>query len=174
VEIVSPSGMTRTFDDIWISSIEHLNSLNEITKTNGWWKTVLGKNKIPPGFPQVSVGGKYIPVVFFVKGTLQLFERQIEFHPNRFEPENGKKYRNLNIDFRFELPYDSIELSVYSNPKPFMRSFNIQWLKLSGKNNEFPDILLSSGGKRMSQIKKENEKLLGLLTAKISLQPEVA
>ena len=166
--------MTRTFDDIWISSIEHLNSLNEITKTNGWWKTVLGKNKIPPGFPQVNVGAKYIPVVFFVKGTLQLFERQIEFHPNRFEPENGKKYRNLNIDFRFELPYDSIELSVYSNPKPFIRSFNIQWLKLSGKNNEFPDILLSSGGKRMSQIKKENEKLLGLLTAKIALQPEVA
>lgn len=166
--------MTRTFEDIWISSIEHLDEFSEITKSNGWWKTILGRSKIPLGFPQVSVGGKYVPVVFFVKGSLQLFERQIEFHPNRFEADNGKKYRNLNIDFRFELPYDSIELSVYSNPKPFMRAFNIQWLRLSGISNEFPDILISCGGKRMTQIKKENEKLLGLLTAKIALQPEIS
>ncbi len=164
--------MTHTIDDIWISSIEHLNEYREITESNGWLKTFLGRNKIPPGFPQVGAGAKYIPVEFFVKGTLQLYERQVEFHPYRFEPDNGKKYRNLNIDFRFELPYDSIKISVYTNPKPFKGSLNIQWLKLTGTNDAFPDMLLSNGGKNISQIKKENEKLLGLLTAKISLQPE--
>ena len=159
--------MTQTFENIWISSIEHLDKFNAIAKSNAWWKTIFGNNKIPPGFPQVSMGTKHIPVVFFAKGTLQLFERQIEFHPNRFEPDNGKVYRNLNIDFRFELPYKSIELSSYLNPKPFMHAFNIQWLKLSGTNTEFPNILLSSGGTRMSHIKRENEELLELLTDKI-------
>jgi hypothetical protein len=159
--------MTQTFENIWISSVEHLDEFNAITKSNSWLKKIFGNNKIPPGFPQVRMGAKYIPVVFFAKGSLQLFERQIEFHPNRFEPENGKVYRNLNIDFRFELPYKSIEISSYSNPKPFMGAFNIQWLKLSGTNGDFPDILLSSGGTRMSHIKSVNEELLELLTDKI-------
>ena len=162
--------MTEIFDNIWISSVEHLDEFNAITKSNGWWRSILGKNKIPSGFPQVTMGARYIPVVFIAKGSLQLFERQIEFHPNRFEPANGKQYRNLNIDFRFELPYNSIELSAYSNPKPFMRAFNIQWLKLSGINNEFPDILISSGGAKMNQIKKENETLTNLLKDKIDQQ----
>jgi hypothetical protein len=159
--------MTSIFDNIWISSIEHLNEFSTISKSNGWWKTLFGKNKIPIGFPQVRMGAKYIPVVFLAKGSLQLFERQIEFHPNRFEPDNGKDYKNLNIDFRFELLYNTVELSVYTNPNPFMRALNIQWLKLSGINNGLPDILLSAGGTRMNQIKKENEKLLELLTDKI-------
>ena len=159
--------MTQTFENIWITSVKHLDEFNAISNSNGWWNSIFSNYKIPPGFPQVHMGSKYIPVVFFAKGSLQLFERQIEFHPNRFEPDNGKIYRNLNIDFRFELPYKSIALSSYSNPKPFMRAFNIQWLELSGANNEFPNILLSSGGTRMSHIKKENEELLELLTDKI-------
>jgi len=159
--------MTRTFDNIWISSVEHLEEVNRIARSNGWWRTVIGKNKMPAGFPQVRMGTRYIPVVFFAKGSLQLFERQIEFHPNRFEPVNGKEYRNLNIDFRFELQYNSFELSVYSIPNPFMRAFNIQWLKLSGTNKEFPDILLSFSGTRMNHIKKENETLIKLLKDKI-------
>jgi hypothetical protein len=162
--------MTRTFDNIWISSVDHLEEVNRIARSNGWWRTMLGKNKIPSDFPQVSTGARYTPVVFIAKGSLQLFERQIEFHPNRFEPANGKQYRNLNIDFRFELPYNSVELSVYSNPKPFMSAFNIQWLKLSITNDKFPDILISSGGARMSQIKKENETLTSLLKDKIDQQ----
>ena len=162
--------MTETFDNIWISSVAHLDEFTTITQSNGWWRTILGKNKIPSDFPQVSTGSRYVPVVFIAKGSLQLFERQIEFHPNRFEPANGKQYRNLDIDFRFELPYNSVELSVYSNPKPFMRAFNIQWLKLSGTNHEFPDILLSSSGTRMSQIKKENETLTKLLKDKVDQQ----
>jgi hypothetical protein len=162
--------MTETFDNIWISSVAHLDEFTSITQSNGWWRTILGKNKIPSDFPQVSTGSRYVPVVFIAKGSLQLFERQIEFHPNRFEPANGKQYRNLDIDFRFELPYNSVELSVYSNPKPFMRAFNIQWLKLSGTNHEFPDILLSSSGTRMSQIKKENETLTKLLKDKVDQQ----
>jgi hypothetical protein len=159
--------MTQTFENIWISSVEHLDEFNAIAKSNGRWKTIFGNNKIPPGFPQVILGTKHIPVVFFAKGSLQLFERQIEFHPNRFEPENGKVYRNLNIDFRFELQYKSIEISSYLNPKPFMRTFNIQWLKLSGTNSELPNILLSSGGTRMNHIKRENEELFKLLMDKI-------
>ncbi len=162
--------MTETFDNIWISTVAHLDEFTAITQSNGWWRTMLGKNKIPSDFPQVSTGSRYTPVVFIAKGSLQLFERQIEFHPNRFEPANGKQYRNLNIDYRFELPYNTVELTEYSNPKPFMRAFNIQWLKLSLTNNEFPDILLSSAGTRMSQIKKENETLTKLLKDKIDQQ----
>jgi hypothetical protein len=165
--------MTRTFDNIWISSVGHLESFGKINKSNSWLKSILGRQEIPSGFPQIGVGSKNIPLVYFVKGTLQLYERQIEFHPNRFEPENGKVYRNLDIDFRFELPYDTVEISVYTNPKPFIRAFNIQWLKLSRKNNEFPPILISTSGKSIAQIIKENEKLLALLTAKIVLKPEL-
>ena len=159
--------MTRTIDNIWISSVEHLEEVNLIAKSNGWWRTMLGRNKMPVGFPQVRMGSRYIPVVFFAKGTLQLFERQIEFHPNRFEPVNGKEYKNLNIDFRFELQYDAFKLSAYSDPKPYMRSFNIDWIKLSAINNQFPDILLSFSGTRMNLIKKENETLNKLLRDKI-------
>ena len=159
--------MEQTFDNIWISSIAHQEEFSSIAKSNGWFKTLLGLNKIPADFPQVTSGSKYHPIVYFAKGSLQLFERQIEFHPYRFEPDNSRKYRNLNIDFRFEVQYGSIRISEYSNPKPFMNKFNIRWLKLSAINNEFPEILISCGGTGMGQIKRDNAELLELLTDKI-------
>ena len=159
--------MEQTFDNIWISSIAHQEEFSLIAKSNGWFKTLFGMNKIPADFPQVTSGSKYYPVVYFAKGSLQLFEREIEFHPYRFEADNRKKYKNLKIDYRFDLEYSSIRISEYSNPAPFMNKFNIRWLKLSGKNNEFPEILISCGGTGMGQIKRDNEELLDLLEEKI-------
>jgi len=159
--------MEQTFDNIWISSIAHQEEFSQIAKTNGWFKNLFGLGKTPEDFPQVTTGSKYHPVAYFTKGSLQLFEREVEFHPYRFEADNGKKYKNLNIDYRFDLKYNSIRISEYLNPAPFMNKFNIRWLKLSGKNNEFPEILVSCGGTGRGQIRKDNEELLGLLAEKI-------
>jgi hypothetical protein len=162
--------MTQTVDNVWISSIPHLNLFNSISPPGSWLKTLLNLNKIPSDYPQVKKGVRSFPIVFFSKGSLQIFERQIEFHAYFFDSKDQKEYSNLKGDYRFELEYKSIQIESYFYPKPFMRAFNIPWIRISSKNNSFVDILMSMGGPRMKQIKEANEGLLEVLRNKIEIK----
>jgi hypothetical protein len=102
--------MTQTVDNIWISSIRHLDLLYSISPPGSWFKTLLNLNKIPSDYPQVKKGVRLFPIVFFSKGSLQIFERQIEFHAYSFDSMDKKEYSNLKRDFRFELEYKSIQI----------------------------------------------------------------
>jgi hypothetical protein len=65
------------------------------------------------------MGVRLFPIVFFSKGSLQIFERQIEFHAYSFDSKDKKEYSNLKTNFRFELEYKSIQIDYYLYPEPF-------------------------------------------------------
>jgi len=71
--------MQKTFSTVWVSSIEHMNSFNEISSSNSIWKVLLFLNKVPSDFPQMKSVGRILPIVYFAKGMLQIFEREIDF-----------------------------------------------------------------------------------------------
>jgi hypothetical protein len=153
--------MQKTFPTVWISSIDHLNSFSLITQKNSWWKLILAINKVPKDFPQVKMGIRSLPIVFFSQGQLRIFERQIDFKTT-ISNLPDKRYSNLKNDFSFEIEYSSIKVERYLHPKPFMKAFNIQWIKLSILNNiSFDHILLSFGdeGIRMKQIEEINQQI---------------
>jgi hypothetical protein len=162
--------MTQTVDNVWISSIRHLDLFYSISLPSSWLKTLLNLNKIPSDYPQVKRGVRLFPIVFFSKGSLQIFERQIEFHAYSFDSMDKKEYTNLKRDFRFELEYKSIQIDSYLYPKPFMRALNIPWIKISSKNNSFVDILMSIEGTRIVKIKDANEGLIEVLRKKIEIK----
>lgn len=160
--------MQKELSSVWISSIDHLNKFSEITARNPMWKVLLALNKVPSDFPQMQIGARKFPIVFFSSGRLRLFERQMDFKVDLSDLRNSNKYANVVDDFNFEIDYKSLCIESYQYPKPLIKAFNISWIKISTLNENYPfPILLSSGGTSMSRIKKENESLFEILSEKI-------
>jgi hypothetical protein len=140
--------------------------------TNPWWKIILNIHKIPAEFPQVKFGVYGLPLVYFSRGELALYERQIDFRSDSIDRIDKLKYKNLRVDFNFEIEYSSIKkIESYLNPKPFMKSFNLSWLRLSlSNNNPFNDLLFSIGGTDIEYIKKTNDTLFTEIKLRTGLQ----
>ncbi len=153
--------MQTIFLSVWISSINHMDSFSIINQKNPGWKYILGLNKIPDDFPQVKSGYRKYPVVLFSKGSLEIFERQIDFKSNIIDSSDNLKYSNLK-NLNFEIDYSSIKIEWYLHRKPFLKAFNISWIKLSISNsNLFDHILISADGTGigMNQLRKINEEI---------------
>lgn len=138
-----------------------MDSFSIINQKNPWWKYILALNKIPNDFPQVKSGSRKYPVVLFTKGSLELFERQIDFKSNIIDSTDKLKYINLK-DLNFEIEYSQIKIEWYLHPKPFLKAFNIPWIKLLISNsNLFNHILISTDGTGigMNQVRKSNEEI---------------
>jgi len=86
--------MQKAFSTVMVSSIEHMNSFSEISRSNSIWKTLLFLNKIPSDFPQMKSLGRALPIVFFAKGALQIFEREIDFKCH--VASDAEIFRNLD------------------------------------------------------------------------------
>ncbi len=163
--------MQNIIPTVWISSIDHLNSFSALSKENPWWKLILGLNKVPADFPQVKVGWKKYPLVMFSAGALTFFERQLEFRANNANSTNRLHFINLKDDLRFDIPYSSLTVTRYTHPKPFLKAFNISWIKLTvSDNSSVSHFLVSFGGKNLSknQVELANDELFEVLKKKIS------
>lgn len=162
------SSMQKTFPIVWISSVEHLDAFSDISKKNPWWKILLGINKIPDNFPQVKIGSRKYPIVFYSEGSLNLFERELEFIANPNASVIRGNFFNLMSDLRFEFDFGSVKVDRFKHSKPFMKAFNISWIQLSIKNDLQNQILLSVGGSglNINQITKTNEEIFQFLKRK--------
>ncbi len=114
------------------------------------------------------MGNRKYPVVFYAEGSLTLFEREIEFKADLNATLNNGEYFNLIGDLRLEFHYELIKVDRFTHPKPFMKAFNISWIKIVPKNIAENPILLSVGGSGFNykQIEKANEELYQLLKMK--------
>lgn len=159
--------LQETFSTVWLSSINHMNQFSEITKTPIWKMIFLGV-KVPPNFPQIKLGYRVVPIVYFSEGALHIFESKIEFHCDFFS-RNGN-FRNLRTDTDFEIDFMGLQVEKYLHPKPFMKSFNIPWIKISSPEyiNKDP-VLLSFGavGVSTSQINSTNERIFEILKNRV-------
>lgn len=155
--------MQTSYKPLWISSIAHVQEFYTITNRNPWWKTLLSIQDVPNDFPQVKLGSKGIPLVYFSRGELIMYERQIDFKSDSVNQVDKMKYKNLRTDLNFEIEYTAItKIERYLYPKPSMKFFNLPWISLSLSNNGiFDNILLSMGGTglEMGVITKINDSL---------------
>jgi len=126
----------------------------------------LALNKIPNDFPQLRMGIRKYPLVFYSEGALTLFERELEYKGHKAFPSNGK-YVNLKDDLHFDINYNSLEVSRYLHPNPFMKTFNILWIKLSvTHNNSIEHLLISAEGQSIKQISNTNDEIFQILENK--------
>jgi len=163
--------MQKNFPVIWISSVEHLVAFSALAKMNPWWKLLLGINKVPGDFPYVKIGSRKYPLVCFSEGSLDLYERELKYKANWHPSTIKNEYFNLKRELSFEFEYNSIKVSRFKHPKPFMKAFNIDWVKLTLPGNYGSDhILLSVGGSgiKLSQITKPNDEIFEFLKNKIN------
>jgi len=115
-------------NEVWLSSIEHIEKFNEITRKNKWWKNLLGLQKIDPNFPQVSLFGQKFPITLYSFGKAELNNQKLTYVARiKLDP----KYQNLQNDLKLELPFHKIkEFSLYKNPNPYMEKFNYPWVSI--------------------------------------------
>lgn len=161
--------MQQTIESTWISSVEHLDAFTSVNKSNPWWRLLLGVNKIPYDFPQVRIGSKKFPLVYFSEGLLSVYERQLEFKARKSANAGRASFINLNEELAFAIDYSLLKPGRYLYPKPFLKAFNIPWIKISGASVDGTDDLLisvSGLGLNLKQITEVNEALFGVLSDK--------
>jgi hypothetical protein len=161
----------QRFENIWMSSEDHLKVFREIKSQ----KKVL-KNAHDPkvgekyyDFPRIITGLNVIPVIFENIVRLVISEDSLQFYVN--SNESTEQYRGINKGDNIFISYNqikNIELIRYNTA--FIRYFDNNWIKLSYFENGFDKhILFSNSGKGfvMKRLKNENIELLNLINSKI-------
>ncbi|MEK4512138.1 hypothetical protein [Paenibacillus sp. FSL K6-2524] len=145
------------FNNIWLSSIDHLNTFIELTKSKD--KKLIKKSYIS----KVRIMFDQVPVVFYSKGNLSINEHEIIF--TSLQPKRGllKEYINLNNDLHIKIEFDQIEeITRYRHSSPFIEYYNTGWIQIKYiKNTISEDILISQGGygPSMKKIKEGTDEI---------------
>lgn len=133
---------------------------------------LLGLQKLPAGFPRVYMGNRPVQVVFFAKGQLTLFERQVDFRSAPPGFDNGQRYAHIQTSFSLDLPYSAItRVERYQAPDPFIKYFNFNWVRILVDDPAVPgDLLLSltGSGTQMQHLNQQNDALFADLQAKVA------
>lgn len=151
---------------VWLSSAEHMTEFTAIAKESFGWRKIFKPKKLPPQFPYMKLFFSKYPVVFFANGTLMLSDTYLEF--NISPKNNSNKYRNLQ-PISFSIPYNELKVERYIHKDPFMKSYNITWIKIYyRKNDKMYHYLVSAEGKfSLAQINRINNKISEELSLKI-------
>lgn len=101
--------------------------------------------------PVIRIMGRRTPLVYISIGSLEILDDSIVFEAKEPDPLQGASYENVNEikSFRIELK-DLLNLSIYKNPKPYMKRFNLDWILLEEKSSSCKPYLLCVGTKGLS------------------------
>lgn len=169
------------FNSFWISSVEHLDKVAEITKKATLWQKTFGKFDMPDNFPclKMSFGGNMgkfwwigillkflvarVPVVFSGIAEIKIEDNKIIFTKTEYYSSIGKAENITQVEG--EITKESIESIERYNPKiTSNRAFDINWIRIKTKDKNIMngDILLSMyyGSLHKEQTDKLYERLL--------------
>lgn len=160
------------FENIWISTEDHLKIFREIKGQRQILKNV---DKLNIGdkyydFPRIFVSYDLFPVIFENIGRLIISDDTIQFYVST--NEDLKQYRGINKGGNIFISYNQItnvELTNYKSA--FISYFDNYWIKVSYKENEtYKHILISNSGKGlvMRKIKRKNIELLDFIKSRIN------
>lgn len=165
--------MQKIYAPFIVSSPDHLVAFAEILSQRAWWKALFGTIEVPAGFPRLYVGRKAVPVVFFAKGQLTVFDRQMDFRSVAPGANNGARYEHVRTGFSFDLLYPAIvRIERFELPKPFIKYFNMNWVRIITEAPGVPpDLLLSltGSGTEMRAIRQANDQLFRELQLKLGV-----
>ncbi len=159
------------FENIWISSDDHLNSFKEVRKNKKILKTVQNLNSDNKlyDFPRKNINGNMVPLVFENKGKLIISDDSLQIYLNSAGIDD--QYYGINKGENLFLSYNQIKsINLYRPKISFLKYFNISWIKLEFDiNAKTKSILLSNSGQGfvMKRIKKKNIELLKIIENKL-------
>jgi hypothetical protein len=151
---------------VWISSVDHMSTFTSISKEGYGWKKIFKSKKIPADFPYIKMFLSHYPVVFFSTGVISFSDTQLEFSPRILTAV--KNVRNL-VNQSFSLPFNELKAERYTYPDPFMKAFNISWVKIDFvENGKAIHYLISAESKfGVSSANKANDEIFEKIRNKI-------
>jgi hypothetical protein len=159
------------FENIWLSSEEHIKNYQEIKKQKQILKNL---DDINAGdkyfdFPRIMVNGTVFPIIFDNIGRLIISDDNIQFFVNK--NYNIQQYRGINNSDNIFISYDQISnIELISYKTAFIRYFENIWIKISFLENSInKNLLLSYSGKGfiMKKIRRQNTELFDKIRSKI-------
>jgi len=161
-----------TNKEVWISSIIHQEELSKISENTSIIRKMFGMYKLPTNFPSIKMMWQNLPVVCHSKSSLDVLEDRFVFSPLNNLQRNA--YQNIEFDFRRIILFQDItSVEIYTNPKPFLKSFNIDWINLRYNiHGQEESMLLCCGGKFMKTIGKETNNMFQILKEKTENIPK--
>lgn len=157
------------FENIWISSEDHLKIYQEIKGQKHILKNVLDPNigEKYYDFPRIFVSMDSFPVIFNNIGRLIISDDNIQFYVSSID---NNQYRGINKGDNVFISYSQItNIELISYRMAFIRYFDNLWIKISYVDNgNSKHLLVSNSGKgfAMKKIKRENTELLNLIKSK--------
>jgi hypothetical protein len=126
-----------------------------------WYRKLFAGPAVPPDFPQTSVSGRAVPIVYLAAGTVTIADGQFEFSAEW----PGHAYRST---------YDDIELSAALKELTVLRrfrqvpalgdQFSISWIEIDCDDFAEP-FLICSSGRSMEQIATRTDELFEAIDA---------
>ena len=153
--------------EVWISSTIHQKELSEVYENNSSIRKMLGIYKLPTNFPSMKIMWQNLPVVYQSKSLLDILEDRLVFYP--IDNIQTNSYQNIDFNFRKIVLFKNItRIKTYTNQKPFMKSFNVEWIDLSYVIDSKEDsLLLCVGGKFMKTIREETKNLFHFIEGEV-------
>lgn len=153
------------YNEVWISSVKHLNQFKEISDKANFFQKVIGNYNIPEEFPYVKLTLFKVPIVFFSKGELELDNDKINFITDGSD-KFLRKYKNIKrADFSLSTK-EIKSLERYQPPAVVAKYFTVNWIRIKSKKELFGgDFLICVGGNgpSMNKIQKDTDNLFNLL-----------
>lgn len=159
------------FENIWISSEEHLKIHQEIKGQKHILKNALDPNigEKYYDFPRIFVSLDWFPVIFDNIGRLIISDDNIQYYVS---PTYNNQYRGINKGDNVFISYSQItNIELISYKMAFIRYFDNFWIKISYNDNGInKHLLVSNSGKGfvVKKIKGKNTELLNLIKSKIN------
>jgi hypothetical protein len=168
--IINKGCAVMEFYPVWISNIEHLDTLLNIYKLNNRIKKLVGSFEIPPNFPYIQATlpppSHKVYVVFFANGSVNINDNNVIFNSSPIEIA-GDKVHNLKENFHFDLESKDISsIERFKHQKPIIQYWNINWIRIITEKNDFlKDFLICVGGEgpSMKIINEQTDKLHTLI-----------
>lgn len=160
------------FENIWLSSEEHIKNYQEIKKQKQLLKKI---DTINAGdkyfdFPRMMVNGFVFPVIFDNIGRLIISDNNIQFFVSK--NYNSQQYSGINNRDNIVISYGQIShIELIRFNTAFIRYFENIWIKiLFVENSMNKNLLLSFSGKGfiMKKIRRQNTELYDKIRSKIT------
>lgn len=126
------------FKEVWLSSIEHLNEFNQISKKYKWWKNLLGIKQVKGTFPKTTIMGLLeFPLVYYAYGKVSITQDKLIFESKKQPEITNKKYKNLHLNLEFEYNLTDVEsIELFNIESPRDERFNYPWVNIKFKNQK--------------------------------------
>ncbi len=154
-----------TVEPLWVSSREHLAEFGGLLDETPWFKRMMGRVQVPDGFPCVEFQSRYVPIVYFSSGILELRNSTVHYTAQKKLARTGAVYHDLDesLTFTFDVN-EMVRISRYRGEERFIKYYSIEWIELEVQGRETPLLICVGGrGPGMRKIRNDTDQLFNML-----------